>query len=333
MASDALNDALREAMGAPLLATHLTGLGDRSEGKVRDSYRRGDGTRVLVATDRVSAFDRVLGAIPYRGQVLNQLSAWWFEQTRDVVPNHLLAVPDPNVSWVREARALPVEVVVRGYVTGVTSTSLWTMVAAGVERPYGLELPRGLRKNDRLPAPVITPTTKGEAGTHDECLSREQIIMGGLVPEPLWTQVEAVALALFARGTEVAARAGLVLVDTKYELGLIDGALTLIDEIHTPDSSRYWAAADLARAQVEGREPESLDKEHLRRHLKQVGYGGEGPPPPLPEEVVLETARRYIGIYEVLTGRAFAPALLPAEDRIRQALVDFSWIREGSHVL
>jgi phosphoribosylaminoimidazole-succinocarboxamide synthase len=309
-------DALLAAIPAALATVDLNGWGEKISGKVRDSYAR-DGQRVLITTDRISAFDRVLGLIPYRGQVLNQLSLWWFEQTRDIVANHVIASPDPNVTVAREAQTLPVEVIVRGHITGVTSTSMWTLYAQGDRVPYGIPLPDGLRKNDRLPAPVITPTTKATGGGHDERLTRDEIISGGLVAPELWAQIEDVALRLFARGQQIAESAGLILVDTKYEFGLIDGRLTLIDEIHTPDSSRYWVAATYTPG---GDEPENMDKEFLRKWFAAQGYTGEGTPPRLTPAFTAEVAARYITTYEKLTGQAFVPARLPAADRIQRAM-------------
>lgn len=288
--------------------------GAKLPGKVRDSYRR-DGQRVLITTDRISAFDRVLGLIPYKGQVLNELSAWWFAQTGGIVANHLLATPDPNVTVARDATPLPVEVVVRGYITGVTKTSLWYLYEQGDRRPYGVALPDGLRKNDPLPQPIITPTTKAESGGHDERLTREAILAGGLVAPELWDEIEAAALQLFAHGQETARRAGLVLVDTKYEFGLIDGRLALIDEMHTPDSSRYWTADSLAAGA-----PDHLDKEYLRQWYAAKGYRGDGEPPAMPPEFVATVAARYIDAYERLTGRPFVPAPQPAGPRIAAAL-------------
>jgi len=302
-----------------LTRVDLHGFGQRHEGKVRDSYVRGR-ERILVTTDRVSAFDRVVGAIPFKGQVLNQLSAWWFDQLADVVPSHFVSAPDPNVTIAREAQALPVEIVVRGFITGSTSTALWTLYNAGVVRPYGLDLPKGLAKNDPLPEPVITPTTKAEAGAHDERLTEAEVVARGLVEPTLWRQVRASALAAFGRGQERAAAAGLVLVDTKYEFGLIGGALALIDEVHTPDCSRFWDAASYAVARKSGAEPESFDKEHLRLWFASRGYKGDGPPPPLPPELAAGIAARYISVYERLTGRAFVPAPAPADARIAKAL-------------
>lgn len=306
------------AIPAALERVDVPGLGTRSEGKVRDIYRQGP-RRVLITTDRVSAFDRVLGAIPFKGQVLNQLSAWWFEQVQDIVANHVLAVPDPNVTIAREAAALPVEVIVRGYITGVTGTALWTLYSQGVPRPYGLDLPAGLRKNDPLPQPVITPTTKASGpGGHDERLTAAEVVERGLVEAALWQQVQAAALALFQRGQAVARQAGLVLVDTKYEFGVIDGHLALIDEIHTPDSSRYWVADSYAAGADS--EPESFDKEFLRLWFVAQGYRGEGLPPAMPPEFIAAVAVRYISAYERLTGLPFEPAAQPAAPRIARAL-------------
>lgn len=297
-----------------LVATDLPDLGSKIEGKVRDIYMLGD-RRILVTTDRVSAFDRVVAAVPFKGQVLNQLSAWWFDQVDDVVGNHVISIPDPNVTIAHEAQTLPVEVIVRGYITGVTSTSLWTLYEAGVELPYGLDLPQGLAKNDPLPRPVITPTTKATGGAHDERLTSAQVVSAGLVDPALWSEVRKVALDVFARGQEVAAAAGLILVDTKYEFGLVHGDLVLIDEVHTPDSSRYW----LTETYEDG-DPQNYDKEHLRLWLKARGYDGEGSPPEIPAEFVATVAERYIDAYERLTGEDFVPGDLPANERIREAL-------------
>ncbi len=312
--------SLEELINAVPLAVETVDvpeLGTKTQGKVRDIYRL-DGRRVLITTDRVSAFDRVLGVIPFKGQVLNQLSAWWFEQTHDIVGNHMVEVPDPNVMVVHEAQALPVEVIVRGYITGVTKTSLWYLYARGERRPYGIPLPEGLRKNDPLPQPVITPTTKATGGAHDERLTRDEVLERGLVPPDLWEQIEEVALALFARGQEIARRAGLILVDTKYEFGLVDGELVLIDEIHTPDSSRYWIAETYTPGS--DREPENFDKEYLRAWFAAQGYRGDGTPPAMPPHFIAQVAQRYIAAYERLTGQTFEPGEQPAADRIARAL-------------
>lgn len=309
---------LRAAIPHALRAVELPELGPKREGKVRDIYAYKDWL-FLVATDRISAFDRVLGVIPFKGQVLTQLSAWWFKRTRDIVPNHLVAVPDPNVMVVRRAEPLPVEVIVRGYITGVTRTSLWTLYAQGERRPYGIPLPDGLQKNDPLPHPILTPTTKAPSGAHDEVLTREEIIQRGLVPGELWERIEAIALALFARGQELARQAGLILVDTKYEFGLSDGELVLIDELHTPDSSRFWLAETYRR----GQEPESYDKEYVRLWFAARGYRGDGAPPEMPPELIAGAAARYIAVYERLTGQPFVPGEQPAAERIARNIRHF----------
>ena len=315
---------LVEAIPHCLAGTDFADLGEKYEGKVRDVYVF-EGQRVLITTDRVSAFDRVLGLIPYKGQVLNQLSAWWFEQTADLINNHVLSVPDPNVTIAVEAEPLPVEVVVRGYITGVTTTSLWYLYERGDRRPYGIPLPDGLHKNDPLPQPIITPTTKAEKGRHDEKLTREGILAQGLVAPNLWEGIEQTALALFARGQAVAEQAGLILVDTKYEMGLVNGRLTLIDEIHTPDSSRYWLA-DTARPDRFGQparsdsEPENFDKEFMRQWFAAQGYRGEGTPPAMPPELVAQIAARYIATYKRLTGQEFVPGVQPAVERMKKNL-------------
>jgi phosphoribosylaminoimidazole-succinocarboxamide synthase len=307
----------------PFESVNLNGWDDKHSGKVRDIYRL-EGQRVLIATDRVSAFDRVLGLIPFKGQVLNQLSAWWFGQTSDIVDNHLIAVPDPNVTIAREAESLPVEVIVRGYITGVTKTSLWMLYNDGERKPYGISLPDGLQKNDPLPKAIITPTTKAEAGGHDEQLTREQIIERGIIPETLWREIEAAALGLFERGQILAQKAGLILVDTKYEFGLVDGKLTLIDEIHTPDSSRYWSLKAYQQGKID-----NYDKEFLREWFAAQGYRGDGEPPTMPTEFTAQVAARYIEVYERLTGQQFQPTETPTAERITRKLAVY---RPTSHV-
>lgn len=314
------HDELLNAIPHAIESSDFSDFGPIYTGKVRDMVAMGD-QRILITTDRVSAFDRVLGAIPYKGQVLNQLSAWWFDQTRDIVPNHLIATPDPNVTIARNAEPLPVEIIVRGYITGVTSTSLWTLYAAGDRTPYGIALPDGLRKNDPLPTPIITPTTKATGGAHDERLTRDEILARGLVSPELYAQVEAAALAIFARGQEVAQRAGLILVDTKYEFGLIDGQLVLIDEVHTPDSSRYWILDTYQPGS--DTEPANFDKEFLRKWFADRGYRGEGTPPTMSADVIAQVAARYIQAYERLTGQIFEPGEQPAHARIARALAAY----------
>ena len=292
-------------------------LPDRRVGKVRVSYSLPDDRRLFVTTDRLSAFDRIINGVAYKGQVLNQLAAWWFDQTRDIVDNHAISTPDPNVLIGVSALPLPVEVIVRGYITGVTSTSLWRRYDEGARTIYGYRFPDGLQKNTALPQAIITPTTKAEAGAHDEALTCAEVTEHGLVEPALWARVQEAALAVFARGQHVAAAAGLILADTKYEFGLApDGRLLLIDEMHTPDSSRFWEASSYEDRLAADEEPESLDKEVIRRALADAGYGGDGTPPVLDAGVWTETTRRYITAYERLTGQAILPGSYPVGPRI-----------------
>lgn len=300
-------------------------LPDRRDGKVRVSYALpdadGEGRRLFVTTDRLSAFDRIIAGVPYKGQVLNQLAAWWFAETADIVPNHVVAVPDPNLLVARAATPLPVEVVVRGYITGVTSTSLWQQYADGAREIYGHRFPDGLRKNTVLPNVLVTPTTKGNDGAHDVPLTVAEVAQRGLVEHRRWGEVVEAAILLFQRGQRKAAEAGLILADTKYEFGTAaDGSLLLIDEMHTPDSSRYWVADSYEDRLAAGEEPESLDKEVVRRALLTTGYRGDGEPPALPAEVWSETTRRYITAFERLTGTTFEPGAYPVPPRIMENL-------------
>lgn len=307
----------------PLLDIDLP-LADRRDGKVRVSYALGGehaGQRLFVTTDRLSAFDRIIAGVPYKGQVLNQLSAWWFEQTADIVDNHLVDVPDPHVTVARAATPLPVEVVVRSHITGVTDTALWTAYARGERTIYGHDLPDGLVKNQRLPQPIITPTTKAEAGGHDVPTTCQAVVDDGLVDADLWDRVQAVALGVFSRGLQRGADAGLILADTKYEFGLADdGTLLLIDEVHTPDSSRWWVAESYEQRVHAGDEPESLDKEVVRHALAAADFRGDGDVPVLPEEVWTATTARYVDAYERLTGEPFVYADYPAAPRITRAV-------------
>jgi len=296
-------------------------LPDRRVGKVRVSYELPDAERLFVTTDRLSAFDRIVAAVPYKGQVLNELAAWWFANTADIVANHVRGVPDPNVTIGVSAQPLPVEVIVRGHITGVTSTSLWKRYADGERTIYGYDLPDGLRQHQKLDVAIITPTTKAEGGAHDEALTCAEVSTSGLVDAGLWARVQDVALQLFARGQEIAANAGLILADTKYEFGLDpDGELIIIDEMHTPDSSRFWVANTYEERIANDQDPESLDKEPIRRALIEAGYSGDGDSPDLGLTVVAETSARYINAFERLTCRTFVPGVYPVEPRLVDAL-------------
>ncbi len=312
-------DTIQALIPQAFAGVDLPALGTRWSGKVRDIFRRGD-KRVLVTTDRLSAFDRILTAVPYKGQVLNQLSAFWFEQTADLVDNHVVDVPDPNVTVAHECAPFPVEVVVRGYISGVTKTALWYRYSLGERHIYGYDFPEGMTKNQALPEPIITPTTKGREGEHDERITCTEVIERGLLDPETWEQVQIAALAVFKRGQEIAREGGLILVDTKYEFGHTpDGQVVLIDEVHTPDSSRFWVA-DTFEARVRaGEEPDNFDKEFLRLWYAERGYRGDGEPPEATEELIVQVSQRYIACYEKLTGQTFEPGAYPVEERLRGA--------------
>jgi phosphoribosylaminoimidazole-succinocarboxamide synthase len=311
---------LREMCARTLERTDFPGLGRRIEGKVRDSYVKGD-RRTIVVSDRVSCFDVVVGTIPLKGQVLNLSAAFWFEKLGDTTRHHLLSVPDPNVSIVKECSLLPVEFVVRGYLTGSTSTSIWTVYERGEREYCGHRLPDGLHRHEPLPEPLLTPTTKADAGQHDELTSRAALIESGAIDEATWDEAAGIAASLFERGQRFAEARGLILVDTKYEMGLDEqGRIVVIDEVHTPDSSRYWYRETYERAMSEGRSPEAIDKEYVRLWLREQGYQGEGKSPELPDNVRCEAARRYIEAYERISGLAFEPDLSPPVERIAENL-------------
>jgi len=315
-------EILHAQLGRTLDGTDFSGLGHRYEGKVRDNYTTKDGRRILVATDRISAFDRVLGTIPFKGQVLNQLALHWFEETASIAPNHVISAPDPNVTIGHECAPLKAEFIMRAYMTGVTTTSIWYNYERGVRKFCGHVLPEGLKKNQPLAKPILTPTTKAEKGEHDANASREELIERGLVSAADFDAAADMAARLFAFGQKRAAERGLILVDTKYEMGKTpDGKLVVIDEIHTPDSSRYWYADDYEARLARGEEPRGLDKEYVRRwYVNDKGYRGEGTPPPMIDEVRVEAARRYVAIFELVTGRTFIPDTTEPIARIKKAL-------------
>ncbi len=296
-------DVLRKQLAYVLHDTRFD-LGEKYEGKVRDNYRL-NGKRIIVTTDRISAFDRVLCALPFKGQVVNQTAAFWFDRTRHIVDNHVIDVPDPNVLVARSCRTIPVEMVVRGYLTGVTTTSAWYHYAHGHRTFCGHTLPDGMKKNQAFDRPIVTPSTKAEKGSHDESVSADEVLRRGLVDEGVYREMERASLALFAFGTELAATRNLILVDTKYEFGIVDDQVVLIDEIHTPDSSRFWIRDTYADRFGRGEEPEKLDKEYVRGWLAERGFRGAGPVPAIPDEIRIEAARRYITAYEMITGRSF----------------------------
>ncbi len=299
---------------------NLKDLGEKHSGKVRDYYILGN-KRILITTDRISAFDVILGYIPYKGTVLNLLSAFWFERTKDIIDNHLISIPDPNVTISKNVKPIPIEMVVRGYITGVTNTSIWGSYQAGERVIYGIKFPEGLRKNQKLPRPVITPTTKAEAG-HDERLTEKEILKRKIISPKIWNQMKKASLALFERGTKICDKAGIILVDTKYEFGLDNkGKLILIDEIHTPDSSRFWVKKSYQERFKKGLEPENFDKEFLRIWYVKRGYKGDGKPPKMPTSLQKAVSQRYITVYEKITGKKFKKFKYPIEERIQENIV------------
>jgi len=295
-------------------------------GKVRDCYDLADGTRLLISSDRISAFDQILAVIPWKGQVLTQLARYWFDLTADIAPNHVISYPDPNVVLGRRLTILPVEIVVRGYLAGSTSTSILTQYKAGARDMYGHRFPDGLRDNQALPQAIITPTSKAFDGGHDEPLTAEEIVRTGLLTQAQWDEVNAMSLALFARGQKMAAERGLILVDTKYEFGTdADGRILLADEIHTPDSSRYWLADGYDMALRDGTRPPSFDKDVIRSWVVARCDPYTDKIPEIPPEMIEKTARVYIDAYEAITGQVFVPDTAGATplDRVRTNLAPF----------
>ncbi|HVA97175.1 MAG TPA: phosphoribosylaminoimidazolesuccinocarboxamide synthase [Candidatus Acidoferrales bacterium] len=309
------------ALPKALETIDLPTLGKKYQGKVRDFYILKD-KRVTITTDRQSAFDVILGNIPFKGAVLNQLAAFWFEKTKKIVPNHMISLPDPNVLVSKNCKPIPVEMVIRGYLSGVTKTSVWYSYEKGERTIYGMQFPDGMQKNQKLPHPIITPTTHPEAGSakHDERLTRDEIISRKIVEKKLYEEMEKVSLELFALGQKWCEQHGLILVDTKYEFGLYNGKLMLIDEIHTPDSSRFWIAKTYKDRLKHGQEPENFDKEFLRLWYAKRGYFGDGKPPKMTKELAVELSKRYIKTYEMLSEKTFNVFTYPIEERIKQNL-------------
>lgn len=314
------NDLVK-ALAHPLAETSLERLGKKYRGKVRDCYTTADGRRILVVTDRISAFDRSLGVLPLKGQLLNFVSNWWFETTKGLVPNHVLEVPDPNVTVALECEPLPVEMVMRAYLTGTTSTSVWVHYEAGARNFCGYDLPDGLSKHQRLPEILLTPSTKAAHGDHDVSASRQEILALTGMPAADFDEAARLSRLLFEAGQRVCAEQGLILVDTKYEFGKTkDGKIVVIDEIHTPDSSRFWIADTYEQRLAQGQDPDSLDKEYLRRFLAAQGFRGDGPLPPIPDDVRVESSLRYIAAVERITGQPFLPNTEEPSTRIARNL-------------
>ncbi len=316
---------MNNTSGAPLSGqcltdAHFSELPGFYRGKVRDTYHLPDGRQVMIATDRQSAFDKVLAAVPYKGQVLNQTAKFWFEATADICPNHVLSYPDPNVVIAKHLEMLPIEMIVRDYMTGSTETSIWTMYQRGERVLYGHQFADGLVKNQKLPETILTPTTKGE---RDAPITAQEIVAEGLLSQAQWDEVAEISFKLFARGREIAAQHGLILVDTKYEFGTDEaGRITVADELHTPDSSRYWKQANYAARLAAGKEPEGLDKEFLRLWVRARCDPYSEPVPNIPAETLTEFSQKYVALYETVTGQSFDYAAdnAPIYDRIRTNL-------------
>jgi phosphoribosylaminoimidazole-succinocarboxamide synthase len=307
---------VRSQLSSTLRQADFPALGELYRGKVRDNYSQGE-RLVMITTDRISAFDHVLGTIPFKGEVLSRLTRFWLEKVKDVAPTHLIDSPDPSVMVVQRARPLPIELVIRGYITG----SLWRDYQSGKAGAYGIEWPKGLRKDQAFAEPVITPSTKAEYGKHDEPISEAALLEQGLVAPEVWGEAKRITYQLFEKGQAWAKSRGLILVDTKYELGLVGGKLTVIDEIHTPDSSRYWVAGSYAERFSRGEEPEMLDKENVRQWLiREKGFSGQGTPPALTDDVRVMLALKYMEVYERLTGERFESQAGDVAERIRTNL-------------
>ena len=289
-------------------------LGQRYKGKVRENFHMGDEI-IMITTDRVSAFDHVLGTIPFKGQILTEIANFWFKKTQHIAPNHIISSPDPQVLIAKKADTLPVEVIVRGYITG----SLWREYSQGINGQYGFMLPENLKMDQKFLEPILTPSTKAEYGLHDEPISRSEII-DGLVDESVYAQAEQYALELFDAGQKWAAEQGLILVDTKYEFGMVDNQLIVIDEIHTPDSSRYWIANEYDKRYAASEKQKMLDKENIRQWLIERGFSGEGTPPSLTDEIRISLAEQYINLYEILIGKRFEPIVGDVQVRIEKNL-------------
>ncbi|NMC62489.1 MAG: phosphoribosylaminoimidazolesuccinocarboxamide synthase [SAR324 cluster bacterium] len=303
---------LKDQLPFVLQGCDIPELGECYRGKVRDNYLRND-VRVIITSDRLSCFDVVVTHLPFKGEILNRLALYWFRATENICQNHMIESPDPNVMIVQNCRVLPVEVVVRRYLAG----SAWRAYKAG-QTVSGITLPQGLREYSRLPELLITPSTKAPKGQHDEAISEKAIIESGLVEEKIWETIRERAFALFRYGEKLAAERGLLLVDTKYEFGLKDDKLILVDEIHTLDSSRYWVASTYEERVAKGESPEMLDKEPARQWLLSIGYSGDGTPPHFSEEKRIELAKHYWSSYERISGLRFLPTVGDPSERIKK---------------
>ena len=308
-------DKIKEQLQYCLSEFDIDNFGDKYRGKVRDNFHFEDKI-AMVTSDRVSAFDHVLGTIPFKGQILTEIANFWFDKTSDIVKNHIISKPDPQVMIVKKAKTLPIEIIIRGYITG----SLWRDYCDGKGDQYGFPLPQNLKKNQKFGSPIVTPTTKEEYGLHDQPISKEEIIKQGLVDKGIYELAEKYSLQLFERGQDWASKQGLILVDTKYEFGMVGDELIVIDEIHTPDSSRYWVKEGYQERYDSNEDQKMLDKENIRQWLIDRGFSGEGTPPDLSDDIRVFLAEQYISLYKKITGKDFEPALGDVKSRILENL-------------
>ena len=314
-----MKELIKKQLDYTLNKSTLENLGRHYKGKVRDNYYANNQI-LMVTSDRVSAFDCVLGTIPFKGQILSEIAQFWFDKTSDIVPNHFIKSVDPQVLLVQEAKPLPVEVIVRRYITG----SLWRDYQADKHHVYDLPFRDDLKENEKFNKPILTPSTKEDYGKHDQPISRTEIINQGLVSQDIYEQAEDYALKLFQRGEEWAHKQGLILVDTKYEFGMVDGKLIVIDEIHTPDSSRYWIKDEYEDRFKNGQKQLMLDKENIRQWLIEKGFSGEGTPPKLDDDIRTLLSEKYIELYNILTNQEFNPEVGDVSTRISKNLGSLS---------
>ncbi len=312
-------DYIKQQLNNTLNDVKLDVPGEYYKGKVRDNYHI-DNKIVMVTSDRVSAFDHVLGTIPFKGQILNEIALFWFDKTKDLVPNHIISSPDPQVLMAKKAKTLPVEVIVRQYITG----SLWREYSSGINGQYGFMIPDNLKENQKFDSPILTPSTKAEYGLHDEPISKQEIIDQGLVEISIYEKAEEYALKLFSEGQKWANERGLILVDTKYEFGMYEDELIVIDEIHTPDSSRYWVENEYESRFNNNQSQLMLDKENIRQWLIENNFSGDGTPPELTDEIRMLLSEKYIELYEKLTGKDFVPSIGNVKERINLNLSKLS---------
>ena len=317
-------DLIKQQLEYALEGTNFEDQGELYKGKVRDNYINEE-TITMVTTDRISAFDRVLGTVPFKGQALTELADWWFGETADIVANHIIKRPHPNVWKVKRCEPIQVEMVVRGYLTGVTSTSAWTAYQNGDRNFCGNELPDGMRKNEAFPEPIITPSTKAAQGEHDESVAPSELYKRGAVDPGLYKELARISMRLYERGVSRAADHGMIFVDTKYEFGISNGKIMLMDEVNTPDSSRYWMKDDYESRFEKGEEPRKLDKEYVRTWLSEQGFTGDGKPPKLTDDIRVEASARYMEVVEKFTGEPMQLDVGPVDKSIYTILNPFAY--------